>query len=486
MSSIQDELDRIAGAKTTLGNYLAQNGVTVPSGTKIEEMALLLADVIEKQNKITASGILKGDGEGNVTAATAGTDYADISESAAIALVEKMSTETTTPQDSDYFICQTAGGNETDNAIYRRKSLSTLWEWIKSKLSTDGNAATAVKLKTSRKIAVSGGAATYSKGVDFDGSSNIALPIDSVYGAYITWGGKNITEDVSCIDAAMSDVHSANRAAFMKPAGITIEYSTDAGATWVDYNATDSQKIALVSNVEGQKFDLGGPGVTEPTADARLRITIDAYTGGFYTLLKTVLIHFTNAGKICTVTVEESKNRAPDEFTEVISAASISGWSGWNSYPIKRVFGGLDYQTANIRRLRFTFATTEAATQCIGVINMRFLGTTYWICNSEMARSGKLYAYDSSQNATFPANVKAKGNFLDKNGNPLASYATATGTLTSAGWSDNTQTISVSGVTTSNMVIVTYAPESRSDYMDADILLISVFRSAHIHLWIYS
>ena len=73
--SIQGEIDRISGAKTTLGNYLQQNGVAVPSGATVDEMALQLADVIEKQNKITARGILKGNGAGSVSAAVAGTDY---------------------------------------------------------------------------------------------------------------------------------------------------------------------------------------------------------------------------------------------------------------------------------------------------------------------------------------------------------------------------------------------------------------------------
>ena len=73
--SIQSEIDRIAGAKTTLGNYLQQNGVAVPSGATLDEMALQLTDVIEKQNKITVRGILKGDGAGGVSAAVAGTDY---------------------------------------------------------------------------------------------------------------------------------------------------------------------------------------------------------------------------------------------------------------------------------------------------------------------------------------------------------------------------------------------------------------------------
>lgn len=73
--SVQSQIDRIAGAKTTLGNYLQKNGVAVPSGATLDEMALQLADVIEKQNKITAAGILKGDGAGGISAAVAGTDY---------------------------------------------------------------------------------------------------------------------------------------------------------------------------------------------------------------------------------------------------------------------------------------------------------------------------------------------------------------------------------------------------------------------------
>ena len=74
--SVQSQIDRLAGAKTTLGNYLQQNGVAVPTGATLDEMALQLADVIEKQDKITAAGILKGDGAGGVSAAKAGTDYA--------------------------------------------------------------------------------------------------------------------------------------------------------------------------------------------------------------------------------------------------------------------------------------------------------------------------------------------------------------------------------------------------------------------------
>ena len=43
--SIQSEIDRIAGAKPILGNYLQQNGVAVPFGATLDEMALQLESI---------------------------------------------------------------------------------------------------------------------------------------------------------------------------------------------------------------------------------------------------------------------------------------------------------------------------------------------------------------------------------------------------------------------------------------------------------
>ena len=51
--SIQSEIDRIAGAKPILGNYLQQNGVAVPSGARLDEMALQLESI---ETGINATG----------------------------------------------------------------------------------------------------------------------------------------------------------------------------------------------------------------------------------------------------------------------------------------------------------------------------------------------------------------------------------------------------------------------------------------------
>lgn len=83
--------------------------------------------------------------------------------------------------------------------------------------------------------------ASISNGVITLGSNTIT-PLTShqtMYEANLVWGGKNFSASYGCLDAAMVDVLGANRFAFLKAAGLTIEYSTDAGSTWTDYGATD-------------------------------------------------------------------------------------------------------------------------------------------------------------------------------------------------------------------------------------------------------
>ena len=71
--SIQSEIDRINNNVQTTLNTIADTGVEVGSGSNaLPAAAAALAN--EKQDKITASGILKGNGS-TVSAAVAGTDY---------------------------------------------------------------------------------------------------------------------------------------------------------------------------------------------------------------------------------------------------------------------------------------------------------------------------------------------------------------------------------------------------------------------------
>ena len=108
------------------------------------------------------------------------------------ALINALSTDSSTPQDADYYVSQCAGGGGSTTTTYHRRPMSALWAYIKSKAdsvfaakshthnyagsgSAGGSANSAVKLDTAtagsatKPVYISGGkpvACTYSLGKD--------------------------------------------------------------------------------------------------------------------------------------------------------------------------------------------------------------------------------------------------------------------------------------------------------------------------------
>ena len=236
-------------------------------------------------------------------------------------------------------------------------------------------------------------------------------PKRTLYEAELQWGGGSIKGGVTPIDAAMMPMIGYNKTDCAKPEGITVEYSNDAGETWVDYGLSDRGKSNLVSMCgDSSVFIGGGTSLAQKTLDDKLRITVNAQKCGTYTALKKILIEMsTNGATDTTVLIEKAKGTAPEDFTE-IGTYNITGWSGWNSIDIGQVyFGGGTEQ--NMWVLRFTFSigglNTGKYTSALQIMHILFLGNTNWGTPSAMARTGHLYTYDVQQNAVFPANVKA-------------------------------------------------------------------------------
>ena len=223
----------------------------------------------------------------------------------------------------------------------------------------------------------------------------------------IAWGNKNIVGDVSPLDVACSNIHSANRFAFAKPAGIIIEYSTD-GSTYHPYDTTDEAKTNLVSGI-GTRYYIGARS-TSTTVNDKLRITLNATNMKVYTSLRKILLNIcTNGATGSNVIVEKSMKGSESTYTTV-GTYDLSGWAGWNSIPINGGFGGADNQTWNIANIRLTFGVTgvnSAQTSALYVLDMAAIGVTYWDFPSTMAKTGHLYTYDAAQNATFPAKITA-------------------------------------------------------------------------------
>ena len=219
----------------------------------------------------------------------------------------------------------------------------------------------------------------------------------------------------------MSYDHSANRLQFADPEGITIEYSNDGGATWVNYGVTDKGKIEFVSGIPRTMLYYGGKSNgSQRTVNDQLRITINAAKCQLYTNLKTVLIQGSTGGQDgCQVKIERAWRGSEDAFDNEIGTFVWQGWSGWNSYVMGHAFGGGSGQTSNWGALRFTFFYTglnEKYAQTPGIYSMIMLGTTHWTATSNMGATGHIYSWDEQQNAYFPSCIRAAGIVLTTQG----------------------------------------------------------------------
>lgn len=231
---------------------------------------------------------------------------------------------------------------------------------------------------------------------------------DKIYEANLEWGGKHIFNGFSPVDAAMIPELGANRFAFGKAAGITIEYSTDAGVTWLDYGSSDTAKTALFTTASNHIIGKAAKG--EVTTDCMLRVTIDTDAFRVYTILNKFAI-FMSTGTCtgCYCKIEASLESTPTEFVEFVGKASLGGNAGWNIVNISNLITYGNSPTYQYGLIRFTFGCTNVgdASFPMSITKIMGFGGVGWNTPSNMAKSGLLYTYNTSQEATFPATVTA-------------------------------------------------------------------------------
>ena len=277
---------------------------------------------------------------------------------------------------------------------------------------------------------------SYLDGVMSDIQTQLNKKIEKVHDNDISWGGKNLSDEVSPIDAAMVSVIGGNKFALCKPQGITIEYTNDAGTTWKNYDTTDEIKINVISGISKTRLYYGKKTESSQivTADDMLRITVNAFTCGVYTSLRKILIEFATEGSINDSVKIESATIGDQEAFTVVGTYAVRGNSGWNSIPYSKNFGAYTLnQTSNVGVLRFTFST-ETAKGNPSVQNLILNGITNYVNPNKLSATGHLYSYDYQQNAIFPAKLTATsfegdGSALTNISYPVTSVNTKTGAV---------------------------------------------------------
>lgn len=283
----------------------------------------------------------------------------------------------------------------------------------------------------------------YSNGNKVIHTGNIGS--QSIPEANLTWGGKNFSGSYGPIDAAMVPSLGANRLAFVPAAGVTVEYSRDAGSTWTDYGLNDTQKTALFSGPQTSTGAvIGKPSRNSSTnkyenvsVNNRLRVTLKSDTAHVYTALNKFVIYCSTSGSTgCKCTIQAlTKNNydaGNNSWTTFADGVDISGWSGFNVINTSSIITYGNNGSQYIQ-LRFTFyCGGNSSMETYGglsIINIYGFGGVGWTTPSNMAKWGQLYSYDAGQNVFFPASTYSTTFY--ENGTSLANkYAAKSHTHT--------------------------------------------------------
>lgn len=249
--------------------------------------------------------------------------------------------------------------------------------------------------------------------ITVDGSGNVSVNDNSHYHNSSTinrLSSTNSAGGLSILDQPMIDYARACRTAFTPAEAIKIEYSVDGGSTWVDYGASDYQKIGLFSMNRAGAVKVGAPSSTNITTSMQTRITIEpidryAYVDQFY-------CWFTSSWQTSVLDIERSTIGAKDTFSKIRSDVPISGWSGNNivNFPSGQ-YGGGSTQLSNNYAYRFTFKIKTVNNSHLEsfptVTDIRLYGVNVWAASNKMMEKDSIYSWDIYQNVTFPSDVKA-------------------------------------------------------------------------------
>lgn len=262
----------------------------------------------------------------------------------------------------------------------------------------------ATKLDTARKIGITGGAV--GTATNFDGSSAINIPITKIDEGILAWS-EDYASTGTLLDNIMK-ISGNNVLAFMPPSAITIEYSTDNGATWLDYGWNDSYKTVLVTPEFGNNALFLGKNSSSLSSNNRLRITFDFIAANMRFTPSKACIYFSgvnNSDSFYTkLSIEKYNNYNKDVWEEFTNQKITAG--DWGTFRLTTADWG--YKDSTYRaRFRCEFYRTADSIHSTAIGNIIIMATKIVHADS-YAKNHHLYTFDHQQNATFPNAIKGK------------------------------------------------------------------------------
>lgn len=258
-----------------------------------------------------------------------------------------------------------------------------------------------------RLTAANASAGAYNLPVYVNGG--VVNAVSSVGEAFLSWGGKNYDASFGPLDAAIAPRLGANRLAFANPNGTTFQYSTDGGASWLDYGLTATQKRGFFDGAVGTTLTAGKAANGAMTTNHQLRVIINTGSAQIYTALNKFIISISTEGVSgLTVTIERALQSTPTSFVTAASNIPLAGWSGFNVVNVAPFVTYGNAAASQYGVIRFTFRCTGVGTNKnpFLIYSIMGFGGFGWTTPSYMAATGHLYKYDGNQNAYFPGCVR--------------------------------------------------------------------------------
>ena len=236
----------------------------------------------------------------------------------------------------------------------------------------------------------------------------------------------------------------ANRLAFLPASQILVEKTTDGGATWVSYGASDGAKTLVFSTggnfeiprANGARSALCGVRVTISgmrynVPDGTAELDRYAYWGKDYVQSNERYFNVrewwfwvgSNGDRI-GLKMERATGTNPGTWTTFYDGLSnenlgLEGWSGssWVKAGGGGTFGGGTNQLQNWWNYRLTFmsktkkgATSFSQTSAQNIYKIRCYGDNVWGASNNLMNQDHLYTYNSAKDAMFPASIFPSAN----------------------------------------------------------------------------
>lgn len=257
-------------------------------------------------------------------------------------------------------------------------------------INTSSTAQTKSGNLTANKFITSGG--TSDEFVKGDGSLS-----DKLYPKNIEWPASGQWHvGLKSLETLFKD-SGVNVFAYINPDYMDVEYTNDGGTTWLDYQATNAQKIAFCTKEDSLLIGKKGSNV-EKTNNDKVRITFHVGCGVYCHAQMLIFRGFFSGS--CSITIEQTTYADQNTFTEYGTYSPIGDNPGYVVIPFDRfLFGNNQVHDLRITLsyIGNTYPNNNKSLSCIRV----YSSNTY-SANSTMAKTNHLYDYDTNRNMILP------------------------------------------------------------------------------------